>query len=154
MRFTAVSVAAVLFVCLSPSSGSAGESIAVPMDEVRTITFDRPVATVYVGNPAVADIQMIDPTHAFILGKSFGATNLLALDGKGDEIANQHVTVLDRGDAIVTLNRGASQVTYACASARCESAPMPGDQKDAFDTATNQIQQHQEMGEKAATASH
>ncbi len=128
--------------------------ISVPMDEVRTISFDHPIATVYVGNPSVADVTMIDATHAFILGKSFGATNLLALDAKGAQVADRHITVLDRGEAIVTLNRGSSQITYACATTRCESAPIPGDDKDAFSTTMGQISTHQDLGAKAATVAH
>lgn len=84
----AATIAAILCVCASPALAG---GIAVPMDEVRTISFDRPISTVYVGNPAIADVTMIDSTHAFILGKSFGATNLLALDAKGTQVSNQHV---------------------------------------------------------------
>ncbi len=138
---------------LATSPSLAGD-IAVPMDEVRTIAFDKPISTLYVGNPAVADVTMIDSTHAFILGKSFGATNLLALDAKGGEIANQHITVLDRGEAIVTLNRGSAQVTYACATSRCESAPIPGDDTKTFDSTMSQISTHQDMGAKAAQVMH
>ena len=123
--------AAVLSVSASPAL-SAG--VSVPIDEVRTVAFDRPIATVYVGNPAVADVTMIDLTHAFVLGKSFGSTNMLALISRGTQVTNEHITVLGRGEAVVTLNRGSSQLTYACASSRCETAPLPGDAKDPYDT--------------------
>ena len=151
MRLSVATLVLLLAAAVSPAIAG---GITVPMDEVRTIAFDRPIATVYVGNPSVADVTMIDSTHAFILGKSFGATNLLALDAKGGEVADQHIIVLDRGEAIVTLNRGAAQVTYACATSRCESAPIPGDDKAAFDATMGQISTHQDMGAKAATVAH
>ena len=48
------------------------DGIAISMDEVRTVTFGGPIATVYVGNPAIADVNMIDARHAFVIGKGFG----------------------------------------------------------------------------------
>ena len=72
--------------------------VAVAMDEVRTVTFPKPVATIYVGNPSIADINMIDSRHAFILGKGYGNTNMLALDQDGKQVSNTHISVLARQD--------------------------------------------------------
>jgi len=127
----------------------AGE-LSVPMDEVRMVTFVRPVSTVYVGNPMIADITVIDARHVFVLGKSFGATNIIALDSNGKQVADTPLTVFGRKTNIVTLNLGSQQVTYACAPARCETAPLPGDDKNVFDSEMAQIGSHQAAGEKAA----
>jgi Flp pilus assembly secretin CpaC len=126
----------------------------VSLDEARTISFDRPISTVYVGNPAIADVTMIDSTHAFILGKAFGATNLLALDGRGNQISNQPVAVVGRPDSTVTLNLGTAQLTYACGSSRCETTPTPGDAKDPYDVELGQAAAHQDLGMKNAGAAH
>ena len=125
--------------------------MTVPLDEVRMLAFARPISTLYVGNPAIADITMIDKRHAFVLGKSFGATNIVALDASGTEISNQQVVVFGSGSAIVTLQRGAAQVTYSCAASRCEPSPQPGDGKDPFDTDMDQITKHQELVSKTAS---
>ena len=72
----------VLALALPAPSFAAG--IALAMDEVRTITFrEKPVATIYIGNPTIADISMIDARHAFIIGKGYGRTNMVALDSTG-----------------------------------------------------------------------
>src|SRR5438105_4943115 len=42
------------------------DDISVSLDEVQTVSFPRPVTTVNVGNPAIADITMIDARHAFV----------------------------------------------------------------------------------------
>src|ERR1700743_437405 len=67
--------------------------IALTLDEVRTVPFENPVATVYVGNPSIADITMIDARHAFVLGKSYGRTNIVALNHEGEQVYNQRVDV-------------------------------------------------------------
>ncbi|HEV2561444.1 MAG TPA: pilus assembly protein N-terminal domain-containing protein [Rhizomicrobium sp.] len=127
-------------------------TLTIPLDEVRMVTFLKPAATVYVGNPMIADITVIDSKHVFVLGKAFGVTNIIALDQDGKQIVSNPLTVMGRGADIVTLNRGSSQVTYTCAGARCEAAPLPGDAKETYDATMGQIGLHQEMGVKAASA--
>jgi hypothetical protein len=144
--FAALAVAA-----MAPAfAAQSGSGIALTMDEVRTLTFAKPIATVYVGNPAIADITMIDARHAFLQGKSFGSTNIVALNHDGDQVYNARVAVGEGGARILTLNRGAQRVTYDCHSGRCELSPVPGDSKDVFDQATNQAGNHADTARKAA----
>jgi len=142
---------ATTFLAALTAAADAGSAISVPLDQVRIIAFKRPVATLYVGNPVIADVNIIDNRHAFVQGKAFGTTNILALDARGRQIANEQVVVAGNSGGTVTLQRGTAQTTYACASTRCQSAPQPGDGKDAFDAANDQITKHQSMLSKAAT---
>jgi hypothetical protein len=118
---------------------------------VRTITFPKPVATVYVGNPAIADINMIDSRHAFVLGKGFGNTNIVALDHEGDQVSNTHVSVMAREDSTVTLQRGTGRLTYSCTASHCEATPQPGDAKDAYDAVNGQLSTHEAAAKGAAS---
>jgi Flp pilus assembly secretin CpaC len=129
-------------------------SISVPLDEVRVVAFSHPVATVYVGNPVIADVSVIDSRHAFILGKGFGATNIVALDADGKQLVNEHVSVFGHTGSTVILHRGVAQATYNCANSRCEVAPTPGDDKDTYASRTEQMTGHQDAGMKAASAAH
>jgi len=128
----------------------AQQSISVSLDEAQTLTFPAGIAAISVGNPAIADITPIDTRHYFILGKAYGATNVLAVDKSGQTIANIHVSVLNSRQATVTLQRGTQRTTYNCASGHCEAAPQPGDGKDSFDTASGQINNHQAAAKAAA----
>jgi Flp pilus assembly secretin CpaC len=126
------------------------ETITVALDEVQTMNFSAQVGTINVGNPAIADVTMVDDHHAFILGKSYGATNIIALNKKGEMIANTHVTVLNGQQATVTLQRGAERTTYSCTSNHCDVMPQPGDGKQA-DAVAGQISAHQSQAKQAAT---
>ncbi len=132
----------------------AAPSIALPMDEVRVVAFSQPISTIYVGNPMIADDSLIDNKHAFVLGKSFGATNIVALNADGKQVVNDSVTVFGHTGNTVILHRGTAQATYACAGARCESSPVPGDDKDSFSSRMEQVNSHQDAGLKAASAAH
>ena len=103
------------------------------------------MATVYVGNPSIADINMIDARHAFVLGKGYGSTNIIALNHDGAQVSNTRVDVMadSNRQSTVVLNRGAQRVTLNCAGGRCEQTPMPGDDPKAYDTANGQSAAHQ-----------
>jgi hypothetical protein len=141
-----------ILACLlfASQASAASPALAVPQDEARIVAFDRPVATVYVANPYVADVNMIDSTHAFLLGKAFGATNLIATDRQGNQVTSRHVTVFGSSH-LVTLNRGAGQYTFACASVRCESATAPGDVRVWHDDNMAEIEKREDMGAKQAS---
>lgn len=129
-----------------------GTAISIPMDEVRLVAFSQPVQTVYVGNPLIADVTMVDSRHAFLLGKAFGATNIIALNSDGKQVVNDSVSVFGHTGNLVVLHRGAAQATYACAGSRCEISPMPGDDKDSYSSRMDQLTNHQDAGLKAAAA--
>jgi len=130
------------------AAGERGVSIA--MDEVRVVTFQRPIGTVFVGNPTIADATVIDPYHAFILGKTFGTTNLIALGPQSQTVANQQITVVNRGGGLVTLNKGAAQFSYACTRSHCDASPLPGDQTQYFNDVNGSVNSHQDQAVKSA----
>jgi Flp pilus assembly secretin CpaC len=126
-------------------------AITVSADEVQILTFKSPVKTVFVGNPTIADVTVIDSTHVFVLGKSFGMTNLVTLDEEGHQGASERITVLNRQESIVTLQRGTARSTLYCAANRCEISPTPGDDAERFDAVAGQIDKREAQNLKSAT---
>ena len=102
------------------------------------------------GLATIADVSMIDSRHAFVLGKGFGATNIVALDADGKQVINDPISVFGHTGNTVILHRGTQQATLTCGNARCEAAPTPGDDKDSFSSRMEQLAQHQDAGTKAA----
>jgi hypothetical protein len=144
------SFAAAFALVLTSQTALAANGVLVPMDEARTVTFTKPAVTVYVGNPSIADVNMVDPHHAFVLGKEFGTTNVIALDQTGHEIANIYVSVSENRGSAVTLFRGPAQVTLACGGPRCQRSPTPGDEKYKEDA--DQISTHHDLGSKSGSS--
>jgi len=130
--------------------------LTIPMDQVRVMTFKKPVKTVFVGNPVIADITVIDRTHVFLMGKNLGNTNMVALDDEGREIANDQISVVGRAGSTVTLQRGVAQTTLACIEERCSGEPTPGDDPMPFDTVLGERDRQQSQataqGARAAAA--
>lgn len=126
--------------------------ITVPMDEARVVTFQKPVATLFVGNPVIADVTIIDARHAYVLGKTFGATNVIGLDSDHKQVLNSQIYVTNRMVGSVTLNRGAETYNYACTRLHCETNPRPGDPAVYVGNTEQATQQHEDAGAKAAAA--
>jgi type IV secretory pathway protease TraF len=144
-------IAAIVLAAVPAYAADKSDSVALALDEVHTLTFRTPVSTVYVGNPTIADVTMIDARHAFVQGKSYGRTNIMALNRDNVMVFNTHITVTgSEGGGTVTLNRGAQRVTLNCGGGRCEPTPMPGDAKDSYDALNNQNTTHQTTARSAA----
>jgi hypothetical protein len=129
----------------------ANPGFTVAMDEARIITFPQPVATVFIGNPAIADITVIDSRHAYLLGKTFGVTNMIGLDADRNTVMNRVVAVTNRAGGAVTLNRGADTYNYSCTASRCETGPRPGDPMAYVNNTEDAASKHVDAGTRAAT---
>jgi Flp pilus assembly secretin CpaC len=106
---------------------SALRDMRIDFDQTSVVRLDRAVKTVLVGNSAIADAQLVDPKTIYVIGRTFGQTNIVGLDSTGTEVLNTRVTVGVPNAAVVTLYRGAQgQRTLAC-SPRCERTLTQGD---------------------------
>ena len=126
----AASVSTALFSSLawadSPGE-SAQRDMRIDFDQTSVVRLDRAVKTILIGNPAIADAQLVDGKTVYVLGRMFGQTNIVALDASGAEVLNTRVTVGVSNNQVVTLYRGAQgQRTLAC-SPRCERTLTQGD---------------------------
>jgi hypothetical protein len=133
---------------LRPSA--AGTGLAVSVDQAKLVTLARPAKTIVVGNPTFADLSIIDSRHAFILGKTMGVTNLIALDADGHQISNQQVTVVNDREAL-TFDLGPSQYNYTCSRGHCENLPRPGDPVTYVTNTEQAIATHEDAATKNAT---
>ncbi len=123
--------------------------VTVQVDQTQLVNLDVPAATFAVGNTAIADVTIVDNDTIFVLGKSFGITNLIALDEAGREVANIQVTVNNQLGRTVVVMRGNAQASYSCAPV-CNPIPSQGDAQATFDTLTGQVTVNSKTGTEAA----
>ncbi|WP_170937339.1 MULTISPECIES: pilus assembly protein N-terminal domain-containing protein [Rhodomicrobium] len=121
---------------------SAGESLSslaaemaaldVSIDEARLIRLEADAAQIIVGNPAIADVAVQNPRLLVVTGKSYGATNLIALDGAGQEILAARFGVREGDARQVTVYKGTVRQSLHCAP-DCQRVLSLGDDKAQFD---------------------
>ncbi|HEX7775691.1 MAG TPA: pilus assembly protein N-terminal domain-containing protein [Parvibaculum sp.] len=139
------------FAALALTGPAHAADLHVQINEMRSLHLAAPAETVIVGNPAIADVSVQSSQLIYVLGKTYGKTNLIALDSTGKQIAQMNIDVVAQTDSTVTVTRGAGQVTYNC-TPRCERVINPTDSKDDFDQAVKQAGDAAGLGLGAAAA--
>ena len=110
----------------TPSVAQDGAPINVNVNMARVLRISAPAATVIVGNPGIADVTIQDPQTLILTGKSYGQTNLIVLDSRGEPVADTLVEVVQMSAGIMTVYQGQSRTTLSCAPT-CQPVVMMGD---------------------------
>ena len=115
-----------LIACLAAaaiaSPALAAPSTSVAIDHTTRINLRDSAASVIVGNPAVADVTVVDERTLFLSGRGYGVTQVVVLDPLGRTIWSGEVVVTAPTEGAVTVYRGAQATEMACASACSTSA--------------------------------
>lgn len=133
----------------SPTIASAGDELLVPMDEARVIRLNRAPASVIIGNPLIADVTVHDEKLLIVVGKTFGTTNIIALDDDGKELSHFDVSVRTGGSNAVQVFYGGARMSYTCAP-RCERRLEIGDDVAKFEEIRKQGADKLSLSEGAA----
>lgn len=107
------------------------DDFLVQYDQVELMRLDEDVADIIVGNPSIADVTIQSGRLLIVTGKTFGVTNLIALNNAGQVIINRRLVVRADDQKVVHLNRGALRETYNCAP-KCQSILTVGDEQSYY----------------------
>jgi len=142
---------AVLFVAISAGLSHANElsSLNVNVDQARLIRLEKHSSEVIIGNPSIADVSVQSSKVLVLTGKSAGLTNLIVLDGRGNEVLNEKIYVKADDVRQVTLSRGANRETYTC-SPDCSPALMSGDNARYFEVLSKEINKKLSLAQSSA----
>lgn len=124
-------IAAIGFIGAAAAPAAAVD-LTLEVDHARAIRLSEPASAVIVGNPVIADVTPHDASLFLITAKSFGETNVIALDAEGRQIYEATIRVAGGGANRLTMHRGLGRESYACYGS-CERIPVPGDQQEVFD---------------------
>ncbi len=109
---------------LAALAGAAGAALAapalvVPIDQSTPLPLPRGARDVLVGNPAIADVAVLDAGKAVVSGRGYGVTNLVVIDQLGRTVMERQVVVAAPSAGRVSVIRGPRIEEYACAGG-CE----------------------------------
>jgi Flp pilus assembly secretin CpaC len=133
----------------APASES-GAGLVITVDRAKVFRVTRPAATVIIGNPAIADATIEDEQTLVLTGRSFGVTNLIVLDAKGDPIVDETLVVRGHETNTVRIYRRSDRETLACAPV-CEPTLTIGDNNNAFAFANEQIKARNALSAETST---
>jgi len=135
-----VLAAAVVTMVLPRASALAADRINVVLDQAKVLQLPPNTSTIILGNPGIADVSMLKRNNQMILtGKSYGQTNLIALDADGKSVGESLVLVTGAPGGLV-VQRGLQRETYNC-SPRCNPTINLGDDSKFMADTAGQVQQ-------------
>ncbi len=117
---------------VAPESARA-DDLVVRYDQATLLRLPRAVAEVITGNPSVADVTIQGSNMLVITGKTFGITNVIALDAERNIIQDQRVIVERDNASIVNLYKSSQRLSFSCTPS-CSSTFTIGDENSYFDT--------------------
>ncbi|MCA8862728.1 MULTISPECIES: type II and III secretion system protein family protein [unclassified Halomonas] len=125
------------------SVDASGGAMTLETGQGRILRFDQDVASVFVANPEVADVQVVSAGVIYLFGKQAGDTNLIALGADeqsqaslrlqvrdGNALASQALREMD-GDSQVRLRMAGNQLVAEGSSPTVESAMVTQSTLDA-----------------------
>ncbi|OYW57321.1 MAG: hypothetical protein B7Y80_12060 [Hyphomicrobium sp. 32-62-53] len=117
-------------------SGQAGPAVAaedlvVRYDQSQLLRLPRAVSEIIVGNPSIADVTVQSGNMLVITGKTFGITNIIALDGDKNVIQDQRVVVERDERGIVNISRAGLRKSFSC-NPNCAPTITIGDEPGYF----------------------
>ena len=123
--------------CL-PSHAFAGDSQSykVEINKTEILRLPGAAASIILGNPSIADVTVQASDLLFVVGRGYGETNLIILDGNGNTMMDADVQVVNSLPAHgVRLYKGTSRQTYSCIP-YCGPSPVLGDAPEFIGTNT------------------
>lgn len=112
-------------------NAAAIEDLQVKVDEAQLIRLSTPSAEIIVGNPSIADVSVQGSKVLVVTGKSFGFTNLIVLNAKGQIILNKKLRVIADNTRVVTLRKGIMRYSLHC-TPDCQPSLVVGDDAKYF----------------------
>lgn len=110
---------------------AATEDLVVRYDQSQLLRLPRAVSEVIVGNPSIADVTVQSGNMLVITGKTFGITNIIALDAEKNVIQDQRVVVERDERGVVNLSRAGLRKSFSC-NPNCAPTITIGDEQTFF----------------------
>lgn len=91
-------------------------ALNVEIDRSARVQLRGTASSVIVGNPQIADVTVVDANTLFIVGKGYGVTEVVAVDGVGRTLFQREIVVTGGSTGSVRVWRGGQATEMACSS--------------------------------------
>jgi len=140
----------VFLATLLPAGGAAAQDLIVKYDQSQLLRLSRPVSEIIVGNPTIADVSVQSNNLLVVTGKTFGITNVIALDAERNVIKDQRIVVAREDARMINLQKGPKRESYNCATTSCNPSLVVGDEPTYFDAVGKMAQTKVKFSDSSA----
>ncbi len=129
-RLTLMLAAVLAAVSAAGVAAAAAGGIVVDLNGSVRVPLAGTAANVVIANPTVVDVAMIDAHSVVVIGKAYGATEILVTDRTGHTLMDRRVAVVGAEQSRVTVFRGPTAVEFDCTT-RCHDLSGTQDENTA-----------------------
>jgi Flp pilus assembly secretin CpaC len=125
----------VVIACALATTGvtpAAADDLIVKYDQSQILRMPGKVSEFIIGNPTIADVSIQSADMLVVTGKSFGITNVIALDAERNVIKEARVIVVRDQVRVVNVQKAGKRESYNC-TPQCNPSLVVGDDKEYFD---------------------
>lgn len=137
MKVTAISLLLAVIVTTQVPKDASAADLIVYYDQSQLLRLPRPVAEVIIGNPSIADVAIQGGNLLVVTGKTFGMTNIIALDAERNIIQDQRVLVERDEKRIINVHKGGLRQSFSC-TPNCSPTLTIGDDVAYFENINKQ----------------
>lgn len=139
--FRTALTALALLVAAPAFAASSADILRITVDQAQIAKVPANTSTIVIGNPSIADVTALKGNVGMIVtGKSFGHTNMIALDSAGNLIDEKQIHVGPVQDMLV-VQRGQVRQSYSC-DPTCMPAAVLGDESSVYSQVAGSINAH------------
>lgn len=109
------------------------DDLIVKYDQSQILRMPGKVAEFIIGNPTIADVSIQSADMLVVTGKSFGITNVIALDAERNVIKEARVIVVRDQVRVVNVQKAGKRESYNC-TPQCNPSLVVGDDQAYFDS--------------------
>ncbi|ESQ78619.1 hypothetical protein AEYBE204_13795 [Asticcacaulis sp. YBE204] len=95
-------------------AAQAGQKLVVEKNHTARVALSAPAGSVIVGNPAIADVSVVDSRTIYIVGRGFGRSSVTVTDAAGRTIWDGDVMVGSPASGGVTVYKGLKATNLVC----------------------------------------
>lgn len=132
-----------------PAGPAVADDLVVKYDQSQLLKLPRPVSEIIIGNPSIADVTVQAGNLLVVTGKTFGITNVIALDADRNIIQDQRIVVTREESRVVNLTKGGKRESYNCTPV-CNPSLVVGDDQAYFENVGRMGERKMKFSETSA----
>jgi Flp pilus assembly secretin CpaC len=111
---------------LAAAAAAAGQRTVIEKNHVMRVSLSAPAGSVIVGNPEIADVNIVDSRTIYILGKGFGSSAVTVTGRDGKPLFDGEVVVTAAQKGGITVYKGLKPSLMVCSTVCVEQQNEPG----------------------------
>lgn len=104
----------------------AGQRLSVEKNHTMRVTLREPAGSVIVGNPEIADVNVVDSRTVYIMGKGFGSSSVVITSRDGRPLFDGEVAVTSARKGAITVYKGLKPSLMVCSTICIAEDATPG----------------------------